>query len=160
VKFVKYILFSGCILLGILQVKGIYGKGLQVSPSSYTWHNVVLGIEVKCPVNVLIKNESEYSKSYTLRVVNPSEINVDIPNGSKELPSKKWISFNTKRIAIGPGESKQVAMLINIPDEKKYLNETWCFFIEVKEYTSAGTVFALACYPKFIVVTKNLLLKK
>ena len=156
-RYKKILLLFSIILTGFISIKGVYGKGLQVSPSSYNWQNVVVGAEVKCPVNILIKNESKDTKSYTLRVVNPSEINLDIADGSKELPSKKWISFNMKRLAIGPGESKQVEMFIEIPKQKKYLNETWCFFIEVKEYTSAGTVFALACYPKFIVVTKNLL---
>ncbi len=159
-EYVKNTFFFSLILSGLFYTTEVYGKGLEVSPSSYTWENVTIGAKVKCPINILITNKSEYVASYTLRTVNPSELNVNLSDGFEELPSKEWISFSVKRLAIGPGESKQVEIFINIPKQKKHFNKEMSFFIEVKEYTSGNTVFTIACYPQYFMITENYSLLK
>ena len=132
-----------------------YAKGLSVSPASYEWNRVKLGTLVKCPANIMVKNGSDSVRSYTLRVVRPEDIDIKPKEGFKSLPSKRWLSFDRKRVAIGPGEWKEVKMFIEIPREKKNFNQKWNFFVEVKEYTTGGEMFALACYSRFYVFTES-----
>ncbi len=143
------------ILLGIMASRNAWGKGLSVSPASYAWRNVKVGTIVKCPAPITIKNESSELRSYTLRVLRPSEVNARVSDGFKEMPSKKWISFDSKRISINPGEWVEVRMSIEIPLQEDNLGQKWDFFVEVKEYTAGVEMFTLAAYPRFFVVTEN-----
>ncbi len=154
-KITKSALILCLIMLGIVTGGDVLGKGLSVSPSSYVWPDVVVGKEVRCPANIRIKNDSKDARSYTLRIVQSSELNVEVAQGFKELPSRRWISFERKRVTVNPGEWVEVGMFIDVPVEEKNFNQKWDFFVEVKEYTSGGEMFALATYSRFYVVTED-----
>lgn len=139
----------------ILNVHSVWGKGLSVSPASYKWSNVRLGASERCPSPIMIRNESSEPRSYTLRVVTPGEANTKVSEGYKELPSKKWISFETKRVSINPGEWVEVSMFIYIPVQEKNFSQKWDFFVEVKEYSVGAEMFILAAYPRFYVITED-----
>ncbi len=151
-KIIKSQLILGLILL---EITSVWGKGLSVSPASYTWSNVKIGTLVRCPASITIKNESSELRSYTLRILRPGEVNVQVSDGFKDLPSKKWISFDSKRIAINPGEWVEVGMSVEIPLQEENFNQKWNFFVEVKEYTAGVEMFTLAAYPRFSVITEN-----
>ena len=154
-KTLKVLLILSFIFCGILAAEYTCAKGLNVSPAGYDWHDAKVGILTKCPANIMVKNDSDSVRSYTLRVVRPEDIDIKLKEGFKSLPSKRWLSFDKKRVTIGPGEWKEVKMFIEIPKEKKNFNQKWDFFVEVKEYTSGGETFALACYSRFQIITEK-----
>ena len=154
-KIVKFLLLLSLILSKTAVTENAYAKGLSVSPPSYKWCDVKIGTLVKCPVNIMVKNDSTEAKSFTLKIVKPSEIDTEVTEGFEEMPVRSWISFDTKRVTIGPGEWKEVQMFIKIPKEKQNFNQKWDFFVEVKEYISGGEMFALACYSRFQILTEK-----
>ncbi|MEW6095091.1 MAG: hypothetical protein AB1567_01000 [bacterium] len=154
-RLVRASLLLGLILFGVIPAEESYGKGLKVSPSNYKWRNAKVGARMKCPAAILIKNESTVIRSYTLRAIKPSELKAKTTEGFTELPSRQWISFDRKRVSIGPEEWKQVEIFIEIPQKEEHLAQKWDFFVEVKEYAAGGEVFVLACYARFYVLTEN-----
>ena len=144
------------VLVGLCITGNSYAKGLKVSPSSYTWNNVKVGATTEFPVALEINNNSGEVRSYTLSVVKPAKLNAETAEGFKDLPSGRWISFERKQVAVGPGEWAKVKMFIRIPRKKEHFGRKWDFFVEVKEYTTPGAeMFALACYPRFYVCTEK-----
>ena len=151
----KILLLLCLISLWIAPAKDICAKGLSVSPGAYEWHSVKVGTLVEFPMTITIRNHSEVVRSYTLRVVKSSGLKVNTREGFEELPSRKWVSFNRKRVPVNPEEEEGVKMFIEIPQEEKNLNQNWEFFVEVREYTTGGEIFALACYIKIILSTES-----
>lgn len=154
-KNLRFKVILGLILMAIITGHGAWGKGLSVSPASYTWINVNVGIPVRCPSSIMIRNESNEPRSYTLRALRPDEANIKVSDGFKELPSKKWISFNRKRISINPGEWVEVRMSIVIPLQQENFDQKWDFIVEVKEYSTGAEMFTLAAYPRFSLITEG-----
>ncbi|MEW5766710.1 MAG: hypothetical protein AB1797_03660 [bacterium] len=143
------------ILLGIVEAKGVYARGLSVSPPSCQWRDVQVGELVEFPGRIKIKNRSREVRSYTLRVVNPSELGANTAEGFKELPSQAWISFDQKQLPVGPEEWKDVRMFIEIPEREGNFDKKWAFFVEVKEDIGRGETFGLACYIKVLLATES-----
>lgn len=153
--FLRGLLLLSLILFKTATIEDVYAKGLSVSPASYKWCDVKIGTLVKCPVNIMVKNDAKEAKSFTLKIVTPSEMDTEVTEGFEEMPVRSWFSFDTKRVTIGPGEWKEVKMFINIPEEKQNFNQKWDFFVEIKEYIAGGEIFALACYSRFHILTEK-----
>ena len=154
-KYIRLLPIIGVVLWGLTFLGVAYGKGLSVSPASYRWDNVEVGKLTKCPASIMVKNNSDSVRSYTLRTVRPEDINIKPKKGFKSLPSKDWVSFGRKRITVGPGEWKQVKLFIEIPEKKGNYNKKWEFYLEVKEYPARGQMFALAGYSSFFLITER-----
>ena len=154
-KHTKLLLIMGIVLCGLALLGVAYGKGLSVSPSSYRWDNVEIGKVAECPACIMVKNDSDSVRSYTLRAVKPEDIDIKLKEGFKLVPSTNWVSFERKRITVGPGEWKQVKLFIEIPEKRENYNKKWEFYLEIKEYPARGQMFALACYSRFFLLTEN-----
>ncbi|CAN2039126.1 hypothetical protein GMMP15_1050015 [Candidatus Magnetomoraceae bacterium gMMP-15] len=143
------------ILIILLITTIIYAGGISVSPAKYYWKNVPIGIKTECPVPITIKNTKEVVTSYSIRSVKPKTIGVNTDEGFKEIPSKKWISFERKHIASNPNEEVKLKMFISIPDKKEYLNQNWEVIVGIKEHATKGNMFSLGCYLKIFITTTN-----
>jgi len=153
-KSIKLLTITGIVLPGLLVLGVAYGKGLSVSPASYNWENVEVGELKKCPASMMVKNDSSSVKSYNLRAVRLEELQLKPKEGYKPLPQTGWVSFEEKRVIIGPGEWKRIKMFIDIPEDKEYYSKKWEFFLEVKEYP-ADQMFTLACYSRIFIATEG-----
>jgi len=152
---VKVIKIFLVLVLFVIHCCTIHAKGLSVWPSRYNWYEVKPGLRLKCPVAISIRNDSNVLRSYVLRAVLPSELNLDPGEDFVELPSVNWISFEPKIVAINPREYREVDIFIEVPPKRRYLNKKWEFYVEVREYATGLEVFVLVAQVRFRVITST-----
>lgn len=139
----------------------LHGKGLAVSPASYTWEVSRFGEKVKMPVGIMIINQSKKKCFYRLRAKTPEEIDVRTDVEFIEGVKAEWVSFDEPLIEVLPQSLKEVSVYIKIPKILNKVRRIWVFYVEVKEeifrygyMRGKPDSFALACYPKISVITK------
>jgi hypothetical protein len=129
--------------------------GLAVSPATFSWYGVTPGTVSTLAVPIRVTNRGRDVASYTLRVVSPESIGAESSPGYDFLPAAGWVSFDRRHIVVNPGESVEVRVSLRVPANTRFTNRKWQFFVEVKEHDGLGKMFALACYPKFLVTTRG-----
>jgi len=145
----------------LIFISSLHGKGLAVSPASYTWELRRFGEKVKMPVGIMIINQSKKKCLYRLRTKTPKEIDAGTDVGFMERLKAEWVSFDEPLIEVLPQSAREVSVYIKIPKRLNKVGRTWVFYVEVKEeifrygyMRGQPDAFALACYPKISVTTK------
>ena len=120
-KQIKKSIIAGlaCFIFVFLICTGIlHGKGLAVSPASYTWEIRRFGEKVKMPMGIMIINRSEKKCLYRLRAKIPEvkKVSTDVDAVSIQSLKAEWVSFDEPLIEVLPQSSKEVSVYIKIPE--------------------------------------------
>ena len=75
--------------------------------------------------------------------------------GYSDIPDPKWLRFERNEVILGPDETGEIKMYLDVPNHDGYYNQHWMIGIGVKGKPKEGEAIALAVYPKYFVETES-----
>ena len=108
-----------------------YADGLRTGFGKVILENIPIGViysmrkDSKFPLS--IKNESDRKISIKIEVVIPKE--GEIQEGYEAIPDTSWIILEQNQFTIEANGAAETDVVINIPDDKKYIGRKFHVFI-------------------------------
>ncbi len=118
--------------------------GLAVSPGRIDLEAVPLGDKVTAsevagePLYLEITNNSRGEKffaptiDYDITILHSGETSASLPFGYQDIVDTGWIIPAPSEVKIEAGQTKEVELYFNLPDDPAYLNKKYQAVIEVK----------------------------
>ncbi len=151
---IKKVLTVACaaILIFSMSMK-IAQAGVRVSPGAFCVQHVKLGEELKL-IDMVITNESDQEKRFTMKVLKPSEAVDNWVKGYNEIPDTSWFYLAQDTVTISPYTETKIPLYIKIPKEEKYYNQHWMVYVEVTAEEEGALVFRAAVAPNYMIETQ------
>lgn len=99
---------------------------------------------------ILVKNISPQKILIKLEIVRPKNTHISFQQGYKYL-SNKFISFSNNEIELMPNETKEVDLIFNFPDNKKYRSKKFQYLAHI---FSEGKKTSYAQFLNILISTK------
>lgn len=135
-------------------------RGLSVAPGGLLIQYVKLGetydLYQKSGIALIIENKDTSPHIYKLTALKPSEAgNKKWLKGYAQIPDPSWFWLENNEVLVEPQSKQEVKMFLKIPDEDKYYNQRWTVSLEVTGKPEAGSMLALAVYPRYQIETES-----
>lgn len=130
-------------LIGILCLTSVQAQvGLRVAPPVITLSDVTLG-ESHQVATLMIVNLGEGTQTYAISIDRPTCYREGYDSLPREGYEQGWVTFDKDLITLGPGESGEVKVFLEIPDETKYHAQNWETWISVEGHGAVAVAVAV-----------------
>ena len=130
-------------LIGILCLTGVQAQvGLRVAPPQVYVRDVTLGEKLEVATLVIV-NLGGGTQTYAISIDWPTSYREGYNPFPKEGYDQGWVTFDKDRITLGPGESGEVKVFLEIPDEKKYHAQNWETWVNIEGYGAVAVAAAV-----------------
>jgi len=117
--------------------------GVKASPGAFIIHNVnpgsIYDVYGETGLRITLYNDSSVEYIYALSVEQPT----GPLRGYQPIPDTKWIEFEPDIVDVSAGKQDYGYMIINIPDEERYYNQSWVVNVIVTNYTGGSLAVAI-----------------
>lgn len=127
-------------MVGALYTYACYADGLRTGFGKVILEDIPMGRtysmrkDAKFPLR--IKNESDRTVNLKVEVLVPDES--DVQQGYEPIPETRWISLEKNQFVIGPNDTAETDVLIDIPNDSKYSGRK--FHVFIMSYTTGESL--------------------
>lgn len=116
----------------------LWAMGLAVDPGRIDLEAVPLGDKVTAsevagePLCLEITNNSSTAFDYVIDILYSGETSAPLPSGYQDITDTSWIIPAQSEVSIKAGQTKEVELYLNLPDDPNYAGKKYQAVVEVK----------------------------
>jgi hypothetical protein len=128
----------GILIVILFFCANLWARGLAVSPGRIDLEAVPLGSKVTAsqlagqPLCLEITNNSSTAFDYVIDILSTGETSAPLSADYQDIVDTEWISLEAEEVRIEAGQTKEVELYFNLPDEAAYSGKKYQAVIEVK----------------------------
>jgi hypothetical protein len=140
----------------------LWAMGLAVGPDLIDLEAVPLGDKVTAsqlagqPLCLEITNNSSTAFDYVIDILHTGKTSAPLPADYQDIPDTGWIIPEAEEVRIEAGQTKEVELYLNLPDDPAYSGKKYQAVIEVKSRKQRPEdIFVLAAQVRIRLSTET-----
>jgi hypothetical protein len=127
--------------------------GLRVHPPVAWLPAASPGTDVTLPAPITIENCGAHPVRCSIEPIQPSSIGIRYMSGYSDIPDPSWCRVELEALALRPGESRSIEIVLSIPQGACNFNKCWCVAFSIQ--SDGGSSVGAAAYPYVYIETQN-----